>query len=88
MLLKEYSGSNISGIVSTGAWNRTNDFFFQLQKLMPYARKDNDWPSCKYLLSHSEKDIVKKLHELIKDERIEQTIRTILKKNIKEVITV
>ena len=55
---------------------------------MPYARKDNDWPSCKYLLSHSEKDIVKKLHELIKDERIEQTIRTILKKNIKEVITV
>ncbi|MBR1798491.1 MAG: hypothetical protein IJ761_01135 [Bacteroidales bacterium] len=78
-----------AGIVSTEAWNRINVFFFQLQKLLPYARKDNEWPSCKELLNHSEKDIVKKFQELIKDEIIKQNIRTVLKiTTMKEAITV
>lgn len=78
-----------TGNLSTDAWVRTNNFFFQLPKLLPYAKKDNEWPSCKELLNLSEKDIVEKFSELIKDEKTKQDIRTTLKmETAKEVITV
>lgn len=78
-----------AGNVSTDAWIRTSNFFFQLPKLLPYARKDIEWPSCKDLLNLSDKDIVEKFSELIKDEKIKQDIRAALKmETVKEAITV
>lgn len=78
-----------TGNVSNEAWIRTTNFFFQLQNLLPYAKKDNEWPSCKDLLNLSEKDIIEKFSELIKDEKLKQDIRTTLKMNTtKDIINV
>lgn len=68
-----------AGNVSSDVWIRTNSPFFQLQKFLPNARKDNEWPSYKDLLNLSEKDIVEIFPELIKDLILKQDIRTTLR---------
>lgn len=80
----------ISGktLYSEMAWHRITDFLNRVIAYLPYAQKDDEWPSCKDLLEFSGKDIVERFSDLIKDERIKQNIRTVLKlDDTKDVIT-
>ena len=87
----DYSFSNIRSVIddchtviSQGfsvyntAWARVTHFLAHDLSFLPYARNLDDWPSCKHLLNLSPKEIIEMEKDLIKDERLKQSIKQVL----------
>lgn len=60
------------------AWARVTHFLAHDLSFLPYARNLDDWPSCKHLLNLSPKEIIEMEKDLIKDERLKQSIKQVL----------
>ena len=87
----DYSFSNIRSVfddchtvigqgfsVYNMAWKNITHFLFHDLSFLPYARNLDDWPSCKQLLNLSPKEIIEMEKDLIKDERLKQSIKQVL----------
>ena len=71
----------ISGgiLKSDQAWYTIIMFHNYVMTYLPYARRNDEWPSCKELLNLSEKELFEKAMDFIRNEKFKKDIRSVLK---------